>query len=126
MAALANQVQVEGAQGGQEVVRVGHDAGLGAGVGHAEAVVGRMLVVKRDGPHVVADGLHRLGGVVDQQLHSLRAEEAGTHHGSGAQCVPAVEIVWRVVLACDEALAVAFGDEQVGVHGVSLGAVVVV
>ena len=89
VAALANQVQVEGAQGGQEVVRVGDDTGLGAGVGHAEAVVGRVLVVKRNCPDVVADGLHGAGAVVDEQLHALGAEEAGAHHGADAgACQP--------------------------------------
>ena len=116
MAALVNQVEIQRAQGGQEVVRVRHDARLGAGVGDAEAVVGRVLVVKRNCPDVVADGLHGTRAVVDEQLHALRAEEAGAHDGSCAHAVPAVEIVGRVVLALDEALAVAFGDEQVGVH----------
>ena len=118
VAALADQVDVQLTEGGQEVVRVGHDHRLAARPGDLEAVVQRAARVEADGPDVVADGDHLDAVAVVEQLDLLGTDLAGAHHGAVLRLVPAVEVVRRPVTLRQQQVEVGVGDaEVVFVHG---------
>ena len=104
VAALTNQVQVQRAQGGQEVVAVGDLDGRLARVCDPQAVV--FLNRQRCLPQVVARRSHGDGVSCGDQLYSFGPGAAGK---DGA-CVPPVEIVRRVVAANIEAFKVGCRD----------------
>ena len=113
VAAFPDQVQVEVRDRRQEVIGVGDQIPLGFRVGDREAVIRGEFVFEADGPDVVAEVLHGAGLVVDEDLDVDRAQLPGADHGAaGRKRMPAIEVVWGVVLADQQALEVSFRDEE--------------
>ena len=106
MAALTNEVLVQGSQGGQEVVAIGHlNSGL-AWVGNAQAVVG--FNRQRRLPDVIAHRIHGEGLRGGVQLDRGSTRLAGTD----STFVPTVETVRVMVAAVIEASEVSGRDSH--------------